>query len=63
MPDYSNHTITSRMEEILYDMVHDLEYTGNPQSVVEALLLDLNFCIILLFINVFLFYKRCFLRG
>lgn len=42
MPDYSNHTITSRMEEILYDMVHDLEYTGNPQSVVEALLIDLN---------------------
>ena len=42
MPDYSNHTITSRMEEILYDMVNDLEYTGNPQSVVEALLIDLN---------------------
>ena len=42
MQDYSNHTITSRMEEILYDMVNDLEYTGNPQSVVEALLIDLN---------------------
>lgn len=42
MPDYEHHTITSRMEEILYDMVHDLEYTGDPQSVVEALLIDLN---------------------
>lgn len=42
MPDYSNHTPTSRMEMILRAMVDGLDYVENPQSVVEALLLALN---------------------
>lgn len=42
MPDYSNHTPTSRMEMILRAMVDGLDYLENPQSVVEALLLALN---------------------
>ena len=42
MPDYTNHTPTSRMEMILKSMVEGLDYVENPQSVVEALLLALN---------------------
>lgn len=42
MPDYSNHTITSRMEAILDSMVKGLDYLEDPQSVVEYLLIQLN---------------------
>lgn len=42
MPDYSNHTITSRMEAILDAMVKGLDYLPDPQSVVEYLLIQLN---------------------
>lgn len=42
MPDYSNHTPTSRTEMILRDMVDGTEITLNPQSVVEYLLIQLN---------------------
>ena len=42
MPDYSDHTVTSRTEEILKNMVDGEEITVDPQSVVEYLLIQLN---------------------
>lgn len=42
MPDYSNHTPTSRTEMILRDMVDGTEITLDPQSAVEYLLIQLN---------------------
>jgi hypothetical protein len=42
MPDYSNHTPTSRTEMILKNMVDGTEITLNPQSAVEYLLIQLN---------------------
>lgn len=42
MPDYSDHTVTSRTEEILKNMVDGTEITVDPQSVVEYLLIQLN---------------------
>ena len=42
MPDYSNHTPTSRTELILRNMVDGQEITLNPQSAVEYLLIQLN---------------------
>ena len=39
MGDY---TPQSRTEEILYDMIHSLEYTERPQSRIEELLLELK---------------------
>lgn len=42
MPDFSNHTPTSRTELILRNMVDGTEITLNPQSAVEYLLIQLN---------------------
>lgn len=42
MPDYSDHTPTSRTELILKNMVDGTEITIDPQSVVEYLLIQLN---------------------
>lgn len=42
MPDYSNHTPTSRTELILRDTINGEEYKADPQSVIEALLIELN---------------------
>lgn len=42
MPDYSDHTPTSRTELILRNMVDGEEITTDPQSVVEYLLIQLN---------------------
>ena len=42
MPDFSNHTITSRVEAILDSMLNDTEYDIDPDSVVEYLLIELN---------------------
>ena len=42
MPDYSNHTPTSRTEMILRNMVDGTEITLDPQSAVEYLLIQLN---------------------
>lgn len=42
MPDYSDHTPTSRTEEILNAILNGEDYTRYPQSVIEALLIELN---------------------